>query len=179
MDLPAFRFHPDPVRSGSVAPSAAKCRCCGQARGWIYQAAVYAEKNLEAALCPWCIADGRAHRKFDATFVDSEALAEGTADALRDEIVERTPGFDSYQSERWLSCCGEPAAFVGPMGIAEIRESYRELEGELMMHIVHEHGISGGAARTMLERLSRDESPTAFVFRCRTCTRPLAYVDYV
>ena len=41
-----------------------------------------------------------------------------------------------------------------------------------MMHIVHELGISGGAARQFLESLRRDQSPTVFVFKCHHCLTP-------
>jgi hypothetical protein len=176
-NLPLFRHHPDPIRSGSVIGSAVTCRCCGTARGFIYAGPVYAEDELEDALCPWCIADGSAHEKFDATFVDSEAFADDTPEAAVTAITERTPGFSAWQSERWPSCCGEPAAFLTPAGIEDVRQQYPHLEGDLMMFIVHELGISGGAARRTLEALRRDQSPTAFVFKCLHCDGFPVYVD--
>jgi len=36
MDLPTFRYHPDPLASGSIAASDAACACCNQHRGFIY-----------------------------------------------------------------------------------------------------------------------------------------------
>lgn len=179
MSLPTFRFHPDPVRSGSIVASRKLCRCCGQKRGWIYTGPVYGETDLDEALCPWCIADGSAHAKFGTEFIDTNGIDDDVPPAAVDEIAQRTPGFASFQAERWLSCCGEPAAFVTPAGIADIRTHFRSLEGELMTFIVHELGISGGAARRMFEALHRDQSPTAFVFQCRKCERHLGYVDYV
>ena len=134
---------------------------------------------MEDAICPWCIADGSAHTKWDMTFVDSEAFSEDVSEAMRKEIEERTPGFNTWQSERWPSCCGEPAAFVTPAGFKEIREQYPRLEGPLMMFIVHELGISGGAAKKTLESLHRDQSPTAFVFKCLHCDNFPVYVDHV
>jgi uncharacterized protein len=175
--LPTFRYHPDPIGSGSVVAAPTRCRACGEARGHVYVGPVYAEDDLEDALCPWCIADGTAHVKFDASFVDVEAFASGTADYVVDEIAQRTPGFSAWQTERWPSCCGEPAAFLEPAGIAEIRARYRRVESELVPYIVHVMGISGGAAIRTLESLRRDTSPTAFVFRCLHCDTYPAYVD--
>lgn len=177
LPLPAFRYHPDPLASGSVTASARKCKCCKRARGFIYTGPVYAEKDLDEALCPWCIADGSAAEKFEATFVDSEAFVDDASEAAVKEITERTLGFSAWQSEQWPSCCGEPAAFVTPAGIAEIRARFYQLEGSLMMHIVHELGISGGAARQFLESLRRDQSPTVFVFKCHHCDTQPFYVD--
>ena len=43
--LPVFRYHPDPVRTGSIAASVKECRCCGRSRGYIYTLAPYTEEE--------------------------------------------------------------------------------------------------------------------------------------
>src|SRR5262245_57695132 len=103
--LPTFRFHPDPVQSGSIERSSAACRACGQARGWIYVAGCYGKVDLDRALCPWCIADGTAHAKFNTTFHDLQ-LPSDTDAAIIVEIEERTPGFDNFNPFDWPACCG-------------------------------------------------------------------------
>ena len=176
MTLPAFRYHPDPIGSGSFVESDQACRCCGERRGYLYAGPVYSEEDLDDTLCPWCIADGSAHEKFDATFVDSEAFAEDAPAAAVDEIVERTPGFNSFQSERWPSCCGDPGAFLGPAGIENLRRQ-SGWEGAALSHIIYGMGISGGAAKRLLESLRRDTGPTAYVFQCLHCLQPLFHID--
>ncbi|WP_084910671.1 CbrC family protein [Burkholderia ubonensis] len=42
MTLPTFRYHPDPLGTGSVVESDARCVCCGVARGYRYAGPVYA-----------------------------------------------------------------------------------------------------------------------------------------
>src|SRR3954465_13078037 len=91
--LPRFRYHPDPIDTGSITESDAECARCGEQRGFIYAGPVYTEGDFEDAICPWCIADGSAARSLGATFVDSEAFADDTPDAVITEITERTPGF--------------------------------------------------------------------------------------
>jgi len=177
MDLPVFRYHPDPIASGSVVASAAECVCCGEARGFIYTGPAYCEAELEEALCPWCIADGSAHEKFDASFADKALFPDGIARATIEEIAFRTPGFNGWQQERWLGCCGDAATFRAPVGHAEIKARCPELEGALMMHIVHELGISGAAATRFLQALDRDHGPTAYVFSCRHCDNKPVYID--
>ena len=176
MNLPEFRYHPDPIGSGSIVASEAECRSCGESRGYVYAGPVYSEDELDDALCPWCIADGSAHAKFDATFVDGEAFAVETPDAAVCEITARTPGFNTWQGEKWPCCCGDAAAFVGPAGIQELRAT-PELEGLALNHIFYEMGISGGAARRYLESLHRDAGPTAYVFRCLACGGNLFHMD--
>ncbi len=46
------------------------CECCGEVRGYKYTGSVYARTAVDI-LCLWCIADGSAAEKFDASFVAS------------------------------------------------------------------------------------------------------------
>jgi len=45
LDLPKFKYHPDPIATGSVAESENICACCEQARGYIYSGPVYSEAD--------------------------------------------------------------------------------------------------------------------------------------
>jgi hypothetical protein len=123
-------------------------------------------------LCPWCIHDGSAHSKLDVTFVDSEAFDDDTPAETMNLICERTPGFNAWQGERWPSCCGEPAAFVAPIGAEEIRTRYPRLEGPLMTYIVHDMsreeprgGCSNLFGKTIRPRPSSSSASTATTCR--------------
>lgn len=177
MSLPVFKYHPDPLKSGSVAASDEACRCCGQARGYVYTGPVYSAEDLGEALCPWCIADGSAAEKLDAEFVDAACFPDDTPEAALEEITRRTPGYSAWQGEQWPACCGDAAAFLQPAGIEEIRRDYRELEGALMGHIVYELEISGGAATRLLGSLNRDKGPTVYLFRCLACAQYHFHID--
>ncbi|MFF8934615.1 CbrC family protein [Streptomyces paradoxus] len=39
--VPFFRYHPDPLASGSIRAAADTCACCKRNTGWIYTAAFY------------------------------------------------------------------------------------------------------------------------------------------
>jgi uncharacterized protein len=176
VSLPEFRYHPDPLASGSVVASEASCTCCGQARGYIYAGPVYAEDDL-TALCPWCIADGSAHEKCDATFFDEESCDEDIPARIIEEICERTPGYATWQQGAWPVCCGDATAFVTPLGSAEIRAKHPSMEGLLMSYIVHDMLVSGGAATRLLNALHIDKGPTAYLFRCLHCEAPHFHID--
>lgn len=177
MELPAFRYHPDPLRSGSIVAAPVRCAACGETRDHRYDGPVYGETDVADGICPWCIADGTAAERLGATFVDSEAFASDTPDAAMTEIMERTPGYAAWQSEMWPACCGDATAFIGPTGIAEVRAEQRELELPLLSHIIHEMRISGRGATRLLDSLDRDAGPTAYVFRCLTCERAHFHID--
>lgn len=112
--LPSFRYHPDPVGTGVVEASGAICKCCKKARGFIYVGPVYAVDDLSERLCPWCIADGSAAASFGASFSDDWRLHQvGLPREIIEEVVQRTPGYFAWQSEAWLSHCGDACAFLG------------------------------------------------------------------
>ncbi len=177
MTLPTFRYHPDPLASGSLIASEAACRRCQKRRGYIYTGPVSSETELEGALCPWCIADGSAHREFDATFVNREAFSLPLPESVVAEITQRTPGYNAWQSEEWPACCDDANAFLVPAGIADIRRDYRHLEGGVLGHIVYIMSISGGAATRLLESLNRETGPTAYLFRCLGCGEYQFHID--
>lgn len=178
MPLPHFRYHPDPLASGSVVVSTAICRRCGEARGYVYTGPVYAEGDLEDALCPWCIGDGSANGDLGAEFVDSEAFGEGTPEPAIDEITRRTPGYCAWQSEVWPDCCGDATAFLAPVGMTELQGAFRGFSGSVLNHIICDLGISGGAATRLLESLQRETGPTAYLFQCLHCDGHHVHVDH-
>lgn len=179
MKLPVFRYHPDPVSTGSVIESDAECECCGKARGYIYAGPVYAEDELDEALCPWCIADGSAHGEFDASFTDEDGIGgNGDWDEVPDDVIEavafRTPGFAGWQQERWWTHCGDAAAFVGRAGRAELEA----LGPEATSAIQESTGLENGPQWDgFLTALDKDGSPTAYIFRCTHCGALGGYQD--
>jgi len=163
--LPTFRYHPDPVASGSFERSPGRCPYCGLERTYVYIGPVYAIEEPDPP-CPACIADGSFAARFDAEFTDPDPLDGLDADII-DEITRRTPGFSGWQQEQWMLHCGDAAAFIGPVGFDELQDhpqalaSLRSQEG----------------SDDWLPALSRDGSPTGYLFRCRHCGTELADWD--
>ena len=108
-EMPTFKYHPDPAGNGLVTASDKTCKCCGKARGFIYRGPVYSVHDLDEGICPWCIADGAAAAKFNATFTDDVPLLDsgGLNPAIVEEITRRTPGYIGWQQETWLTHCGD------------------------------------------------------------------------
>lgn len=174
--LPLFRYHPEPLRTGSVRQSDARCLACERSRGFVYTGPVYAAEELVEELCPWCIADGTAAERFDAEFTE---VGWGVPDEVPRHVVEevsrRTPGFAGWQQEHWLYHCGDAAAFIGSAGYAEVvamPDAVAAIEAEAQ--------DAGWAPLTAayLEALRRDAPPTAYTFRCLHCDTHLAYTDF-
>ena len=177
--LPAFRYHPDPLDTGSIVPSDATCRSCGQPRGYVYAPPPAAEEDLQSALCPWCIADGSAARQFDAEFTDPASVGgygqwdEQVSDEIVEEVSRRTPGFSGWQEEKWWTHCGDAAEFLGPAGRQELESRWPQAIEAVRVEAAYDEE----QWQEYFQALDRDHGPTAYVFRCLHCGRFGAYSD--
>lgn len=177
--LPIFRYHPDPIATGSIAAEPdMPCLGCNRIRGYIYKGPVYTEKNfiLNDHLCPWCIADGTAAKLFGATFTDSNEV-DGVSDDVRKELEQRTPGFDAWQQEEWLGCCDDAAAFLGVAGKGELERDFPEAVPVVKKYLRRELELSKEDAEDFYDGLSKDGEPSAYVFRCLHCKKFVVSVD--
>ena len=171
VDLPTFRYHPDPLATGSVVPSDAVCECCGQARGYAYDLAPYGPVEV---LCPWCIASGEAHRRFGSTFTYGDPLPSVPAH-VRAEVVHRTPGFAARREERWLTHHGDACAYLGPAG----RDEIEAFGSEALQASLRQEGswLNDADYADFYASLDRDGYQGTFVFRCLHCGTLLVYID--
>lgn len=177
MPLPAFKYHPNPIQTGSIQARDTVCECCGKARGYIYVGPVYAVEELEECICPWCIASGLAAEKFDADFVDPDGVGQGWEPVKQDivqEVSRRTPGFPGWQQERWWTHCSDAGEFIGRAGAEEVMA-----HGDFTMTSMREDtGLDDPSKlQSYVDMLSKDGQPTAYLFRCRTCGMVGGYSD--
>ena len=147
-------------------------------RGYEYHGPIYTAAELTGEICPWCIADGSAHIKFNAEFTDPAGI--GGYDcplSIPSEIVEevsfRTPGFYGWQQEHWLACCGDAAAYIGRAGNNEIETMY----ADAITSIQQECGMIGNTWLDYFHIFDKDGSPSAYIFRCLHCGKHLGYSD--
>lgn len=157
-ELPVFRYHPDPVTSGSITRTTVACAVCERPRGWKYGA-------TDPAVCPWCLADGSAAASLEwGLYADIDG--DLNAEIVR-EVAQRTPWFVSWQQARWLDHCDDAAAFIAPVGWEQLRDkptAVRRL-------------VADGWPEHALEYLDADGDLVAYLFRCLHCGEYLAYAD--
>ena len=172
--LPRFRYHPDPIASRVLEPSARACPCCGGKRGWLYVGPLYTVEEMDE-VCPWCIADGEAHARFDIEFGEEVALESGAGPEAVDELLHRTPWHFVAQQEPWPVHCGDFCALVGKLEPDQFRALRDELEPDLTF-IQKRLGLE----REDLERYLRMEaSPLyAHLFRCLACATLRVSADF-
>ena len=176
--LPAFKYFRDPLGVGVIQESDAVCLCCAQTRGYVYTGPVYAVEELDEQLCPWCVADGAAARRFDATFVDELGVGgygswEPVADEVKVELTTRTPCFIAWQSEQWWTHCGDAAVFVDYAGKDEVLR-YGDA---LIQRLKNDVGIDDEQWNLVFQAMRKNGSVIAYVFQCRHCGEYGGYWD--
>jgi len=177
--LPTFKYHPDPIATGSVAVSDNECVCCQQARGYIYTGPVYSEDEHADDICPWCIADNSAHANLGAEFIDPVGVGgygewEEVSAPIYEEVASRTPGFSGCQQEKWFTCCADAAAFLGRAGYKELLA----MGAGAIEAIRVESQLEGAEWEEYLKGLKKDGEPTAYLFRCLHCHKIGGYSDF-
>ncbi len=183
-ELPFFKYHPNPFETGAFkTDNTVTCDCCGKETQVYYTGPFYSVEDIEA-LCPWCIASGKAAKKFDGEFQDYCSIEGISADPNEPnsinykkestiELVEKTPGYSGWQQEYWLGHCGELCAFVGYVGWADIEDildEFADLEKDCS---------DFGIKRDDLPNYLRDNgSCQGYLFQCLVCKKYRLYFDF-
>lgn len=172
-DLPKFKYHPNPIKTGAFSTDkTVKCDCCSKETDVYYKSPFYSIKNIDA-LCPWCIANGEAAKKFDGEFQDMYSCDKVNKKEYLDELCHRTPGYRGWQQEYWLSHCGDFCAFIGYVGWNDIQE--RRIDKEIEKNYSEDNtGFSFDDIKGYLGNGSME----GYLFKCLKCGEHLLHVDY-
>jgi len=174
VELPEFKYHPNPIATGAIKTSDEACECCGRERGYIYTSTLYAEEEIEF-ICPWCIADGSAANKFDGLFSDDYPLQNAKlSEEIISEVCERNPGYNSWQQEEWQSHCGDACEFHGDTE----KEELLALSGEVLELFLSKEMIKPDVWVNLLENYEKGGSPAVYKFKCRKCSETIYTMDF-
>ena len=169
-NLPHFLYHPDPLATGSFVEGEAKlCPSCGKESNVYYTLIPYCIEEIEH-LCPTCIANGQAAKKFDAEFIQ-DAEWQGELDPEKNQLLFcQTPGYSSWQGEYWLSCCQDYCAYLGTVGTRELKDMG-----------IAEQVLADYEAREeykdVEDYLVKDGPICGYLFRCLHCQKYQIWVD--
>jgi len=177
-ELPNFRFHPDPISTGAFVENKDEVECpvCHKQTEYVYAGPFYSKEKYDHEICPWCIASGKAAEKFDGTFQDG-AIGPGIESEISedelDELIHRTPGYVSWQGERWLVHCGSPCAFMDYVGWDEIKDHldrFIDLEEDSQTAF-------GFGVNQLSEFLYNGGDCQGYLFECIHCHGYRLYID--
>jgi uncharacterized protein len=176
--LPQFEFFPDPLREGVFELSDEVCAACGRAREWMYTGPIYGKGDNEAAVCPWCIADGTASRVLGSFFNDATVYASHGAPSLvpqeeLDLVEQRTPGYTTWQGNQWLACCNRVCTYLGEADADDLRGRWAEAVPSALETVSWPEADKAD----FVDRVRKGGGPCVYVFRCQVCGRLKGYWD--
>ena len=113
-DKPYFRFNPVAYDvKGSFERSSDACDVCSRSCVWKYIGGVYVQMD-SPVVCARCIASGELGRFLgDKRFSLHDADISDAKPSLRNEVLQLTPGFATYNAFDWPVLDAKPLAFVG------------------------------------------------------------------
>jgi uncharacterized protein len=185
---PTFRYHPDPIATGSAVREPHICGVCHLPREIRYHGPIYGRQP--ETLCLHCIhsgqaadaltvfpepADGIDYLDIVALFGDAYKVPHDVPLPVVEEIIRRTPGFASWQQQSWLYHCADGAAFLGPAGYSELEQHPDALD--MIRDELRQHGWPSEEIERFLPGFDRTGEPTAYLFRCLHCGTHLAAWD--
>lgn len=156
-----FKYHPNLYTDEILQYGEAVCDCC-QKKVTEYIDQVYAAEDLQC-ICLECVHNGKAAKKFDATFV---ANAQEVSDPeIKEELFCRTPGYMAWQGEEWIACCNDYCEYLGTVGIKELEEL--GIKEEALNDLAE--NCPEAPMDFIREYLRKDGDMTGYLFRCLHC----------
>ena len=147
------------------------CNCCGKTTHIYYEGPFFAVNEIEY-LCPVCIANGSAAKKFDGSFQDECSVDDGVDNSDKlDELIHRTPGYCGWQQEYWRAHCGDYCAFLGNVGA-------RELRAYGVMEEVLDDPMWDEEQKNLIENSVNGGSLQCYLFQCLHCGKHLLWMDF-
>lgn len=109
-ELPAFEYFFDPYGHHAFIQEDMLCDCCSAVSSYHHVALSNLDDGDEVHICPACVADGSAAKKFDLVFNE---IDEDVSPAVRDIIEHKTPGISSWQQQSWEVHCKDACIYLG------------------------------------------------------------------
>ncbi len=171
-DLPKFKYNPNAEKLGIIKKEKIFCPVCQKDRDYVYDGPFYSIDEVKN-ICPWCIKDGSAAKRYDGEFHDSASCEDVDNKEYLEELTKNTPGYSGWQQERWLSHCGDFCALKDYVGWTEINDLKEELMEDLI-EIKAEYGLS----QEELEiNLVNSGSMQGYLFQCLHCGKHRLAID--
>lgn len=173
LGLPIFPYFADPIANGCIIAKNAECICCEKNKSYFYVGPIYSTHSVDE-VCAWCVSDGTAAAKFSANFNDVYNWPPTVPRDVVDLISSRTPGYETWQGNRWLFSNSDALVFVG------------EVDGKALLVAKNTAKISACRAALSdwqfhedfdLANVKIGGQPSVYLFRERLTSNYKAYAD--
>lgn len=159
--IPKFKYCPDTIKTKILTVGGSQvCDCCGETVDVYYDGSFYCIEDVDC-LCPECIANGTAAKKFHGQFQQDIFNDENVVnEEYRDEILHRTPSYISWQGSNWPAHCDDYCEFLGEAGWDKIEELGIQDNFK---------NFTGFDIEKLKGYLSLNGSMCGYLFRCLKC----------
>lgn len=202
--IPDFTYHKDPLFTKTIYQSQKPCICCSKNPGYLYRGETFSSvvsigEDDDGEICPWCIHDGSANKKWDVSFTTAfiskggktyyeDKASEILPDSIRDVISYRTPAPLTWQSPYWWVHCHDAGVFLGRIGedflekelqLPEKSKSYiSEIESQLYDGFPASDSFHLQLLYPYLSQFNENiAGVTVYLFQCRHCQAFGGYWD--
>ncbi|WP_305846489.1 CbrC family protein [Photobacterium kishitanii] len=168
-----FKYHKSPIKNNVFVEQNEKCPVCDKYSIYSYVGPMYSYDDVEY-ICPICISNGRAAKKYNAEFVDDEFLDKKIKKEYLDTLLHKTPGVFFPGQELWPSHCNDFCQFES--AIKFIDDKYiNENENEISrLAALHEMTVA-----FFVSEVNKDYSPFwCLEFKCLHCNSIFLVADY-
>ncbi|CNJ22051.1 hypothetical protein HB991_17330 [Yersinia mollaretii] len=109
--LPHFIYVSDEYAREIFTKGTVKCDCCEKMSDYSYIGPIHMPGTADPILCPWCIHDGSAAKKYQASF--NELYDGELAASIHTIVREQTPGYCTWQDLSWATHCHDACVYHG------------------------------------------------------------------
>ncbi|EJO0604148.1 CbrC family protein [Salmonella enterica] len=149
--LPQFTYVSDEYVKIVFVKTTSICDCCKRESHYRYSGPIYMTGDNDISLCPWCIHDGSAAKKYQASF--NEIYGEELAESVITKVCEQTPGYNSWQDQSWATHCNDACVYHGDATSEDVAEAsaqtrqqwmrYYEQDAESWSHFMKDYRPGG------------------------------------
>ena len=172
MKLPIFKYNPYPIKLDVIIEKETICPVCEKKQNYVYEGSFFSEEEVRG-ICPWCIADGSAAKKYNGEFQDVASCDEVDEEEYLNELIYRNPGYIGWQQEYWLSHCGDFCSIIDYVGWKEIKHLENELMDDIS-RICKEYQMS---IQDFKNTLFNKGDFQGYLFQCNCCKQHRLHVD--
>lgn len=179
MELPKFKYSPNAYAIGVFDDVEGICSICNQSRKLKYVGSFYSMDEPDY-ICAYCIQTGEAAEKYNGTFNDDMGI-EGVSNESAElhhpnidqnklfEVTKKTPSYNSWQQEVWLTHCNEPCAFIAYADGKDIQAYSYELQEDIEN--------AGYDQADLKENLTKGGHLVGYLFKCLNCGKHRLHID--
>lgn len=161
--LPHFTYITDAYARTVFLKNTITCDCCRQESRYHYDGPFYTAAEGEIALCPWCIHDGSAAAKYDASFND--LYGKSLAEAVVTAVCEQTPGYSSWQDQTWATHCRDACVYHGEATAQDVAGANEQSRQQWM----RDYGQDAESWAHFMDGYQPGGDQGVYKFCCRHC----------